>query len=154
MGRDLMRASDMVVRTIDGYERPTEHSFRNVPVIGSVTSRFTADPEGGRRYEDNFRDGLEGALAEVNSASEHLKTTPRSEMTVRERRALGAKNAIQKLQTKELRAITTLRKEIRDIAGDRRMDGERKRRLIDMREAKIRRISQAGLAKLDRILNR
>ena len=107
-----------------------------------------------RRTENDFRVGLEELLATANSASEHAKERPRSELPERERRALGAKNAIQQLQTKELRAITTLRKEIREIAGDKRMDGDRKRRLMDIREAKIRRISEEGLRKLDRIWNR
>ena len=58
------------------------------------------------------------------------------------------------MQTKELRAITQLESEKKQIADNPRMDGDRKRKLIDMREKKIVQISKEGLARLDRILNR
>lgn len=150
LGRDLLTKADAGVRAVEGTERPSREWYQDY----AITRRFASSADGMRRTENDFREGLDAALAAVSSASLRAETRGRAELSERERRALGAKNAIQKLQTKELRAITTLRKEIRDIAGDRRMDGERKRRLIDMREAKIRRISQTGLAKLDRILNR
>ena len=150
LGRDLLTKADAGVRAVEGTERPSREWYQDY----AITRRFVSSADGMRRTENDFREGLDAALAAVSSASLRAETRGRAELSERERRALGAKNAIQKLQTKELRAITTLRKEIRDIAGDRRMDGDRKRRLIDIREAKIRRISQAGLAKLDRILNR
>lgn len=150
LGRDALAKLDIGVRAAEGTERPAREWYEH----SGFTRRFIGSADSMRRTENDFREELDAALAAVSSASLHAEKDGRAGLPDRERRALGAKNAIQKLQTKELRAITTLRKEIRDIAGDRRMDGDRKRRLIDIREAKIRRISQAGLAKLDRILNR
>lgn len=150
LGRDTLAKLDAGVRVAEGTERPTTEWHQN----WGLPRRFLSSPENMRRTENDFREGLEAALADANSAALHAKERPRSELPERERRALGAKNAIQQLQTKELRAITTLRKEIREIASDKRMDGDRKRRLMDIREAKIRRISEEGLRKLDRIRNR
>ncbi len=150
LGRDVLARADAGVRAVEGTERPAREWYQNY----SIPRRFASSADAMRRTENDFREGLDAALAAVSSASLHAKTDGRAGLPERERRALGAKNAIQQLQTKELRAITTLRKEIRDIAGDKRMDGERKRRLIDVREAKIRRIAEAGLHKLDRIWNR
>ena len=58
------------------------------------------------------------------------------------------------MQTKELRAVSALQREIKEITKDSRMSGDRKRQLIDIRNQKIDAISKQALRKLDRIMSR
>lgn len=150
LGREGLKGMDAAVRAVEGKELPTRSMFEDMP----VTNRFVSNPSKMRRTENTFREDLDKALTDVSSAALHAKSMSRASLPPEERRLLGAKDSIQRLQTKELRAITALQKEIKEITSDKRMDGDRKRQLIDIRDKKIKRISEEGLRKLNRILGR
>jgi hypothetical protein len=150
LGREVTKGFDAVVRSVEGKELPTTKWYEKAP----MTARFLANPDKMRRTEQDFREELDSALGDLNSALVNAKNTPRSSLSSRERALIGAKSSLQAMQTKELRAVSALQREIKEITKDSRMSGDRKRQLIDARNKKIDAISQQALRKLDKIMSR
>lgn len=150
LGREITKGFDAVVRSVEGKELPTTNWYEKTP----MTARFLANPDKMRRTEQDFREELDSALGDLNSALVNAKNTPRGSLSSRERALIGSKSSLQEMQTKELRAVSALQREIKEITKDSRMSGDRKRQLIDIRNQKIDTISKQALRKLDRIMSR
>jgi hypothetical protein len=150
LGREVTKGFDAAVRSVEGKELPTTKWYEKAP----MTARFLANPDKMRRTEQDFREELDSALGDLNSALVNAKNTPRGSLSSRERALIGSKSSLQTMQTKELRAVSALQREIKEITKDSRMSGDRKRQLIDIRNQKIDTISKQALRKLDRIMSR
>jgi len=150
LGRDVTKVMDTAVRAAERKELPTSKWYDGTPLV----SRFLSDPARMRRTEQTFREEIDGLLEDLNTATLRAKGTPRDKISDRDKKLLGAKSSIQGIQTKELRAVSTLQKEIKEITKDSRMSGERKRQLIETREKKINIISEQAIKKIDRITSK
>ena len=145
--KDVMKVADMGIRALEGKEMPDSKWYDK----NALSGRFLTDTKRHRRSEQDFRDGLDDITKDLNSALLNVKVVSKSSLTPRERALVGSKNNIENLRTKELKAISALQKEIKDITKDPRMSGARKKQLIDTRGAKVNNIARQALKKLQRI---
>ena len=150
MGKEFMNISDHAIQMLSGTDMPSRPLYEHIP----AATRFLSDGTRMSASEQHFRTDMNDLLEQLNTAKLISERTPKSQMRQKDIVLLGAQESIRRVQSRELKAVIELQKEITDITKDPRMSGERKKQLIEARRKKITALSRAGLQKIDRITER
>ncbi len=151
LGKEVADLTDKVFRAMSGETRPAREWYQEVPGV----SAFAVPAKAMKRWEQTFRDERDELDTILRSAKEVMETKGRKGLSRDERRALGAENAIKRVNRyfTGKGGINELQREINKITVAKNLSSEEKRRRVDRLQKRIAQITERGLRDTARIKN-